>query len=689
LGPAYNLLNPLTGNQTTLPLPNCTTPSVQPTNLTFNASANAISGAFTPASAADNYLVIRSLSPSLSSTPVDNTDYNVGDNLGGGVVIANSPASSFLTVNLLGGTTYYFFIFSSNKNCSGGTKYLTGNPLTGNIATAAGSGNNFYFGNLHSHSDYSDGNQDNPGFTPTDNYTYAKNSLCMDFLGISEHNHFTSPNNPGTLLANYHLGSTQANTFTANNPGFIALYGMEWGVISNGGHVIIYGNGMDNLFGWETNVGGVSGNNYDVFVQKSDYTGANGLFKTVNDNIATNTFASLAHPNSTDFGNIMNNAYNAVADSAIATTAIESGPATSLNTTYSDPASSFNYLWYYLTLLSKGYKLGAVVDHDNHNTTFGRTTYSRTGVVAPSLTKANIIAAYRNMNVYATQDCDTKVEFSINTKPMGSTLSDRYAPNIYVNLTDATTSLAGAKIKLMYGVPGSGLWAVKIDSVFGSTMNVVDNNIANGTTGYYFLDITNGGARIITSPIWYTRNDGSGPIPVKLGSFNIEKQSSAVKLTWHTEQEISSSYFSIEKSADGRNWNEMTRVSAAGFSNTRKDYASFDNAPFNGINYYRLKLVDRDGKFEYSVVRSLLFTQKTKVQVSPNPAKGFINVFIAKNNLPKPATVTVTSANGKKVFEVAVTHPSLQINVQHLPKGIYMVSVTDNEGLYTTKILIL
>src|SRR4029077_11249698 len=133
-----------------------------------------------------------------------------------------------------------------------------------------------------------------------------KESECMDFLGISEHNHFSSVDNPGNLIANYHQGTIQADTFTTAHPGFLALYGMEWGVISGGGHVVVYGDEMNDLFGWESNVNGTVGPNYDVFVPKSTYTGPDGLFKTVNDYIGKNTFATLAHPNNTDFNNIAN-----------------------------------------------------------------------------------------------------------------------------------------------------------------------------------------------------------------------------------------------------------------------------------------------------------------------------------------------------------------------------------------------
>ena len=688
-GPVYNVTSPLNGIQTTQPLPPCTAPSAQPTNLSLTASNNSVSGTFNGVASADDYLVIRSTSPTLSASPADNTDYNTGDNFGGGIVVANSGTTTFLASNLTPNTTYYFFVFAASKNCSGGTKYAVAAPLTSNIATTNAVANNYYFGNLHSHSDYSDGNKDNPGFTPADDYNYALTALCMDYLGISEHNHFSSPDNPGNTLPNYHLGISQAGTFNSTHPNFLALYGMEWGVISGGGHVVIYGDGMDNLWGWESGSGGWGAtNNYDVFVPKSVYTGSTGLFKTVNDNIATNTFASLAHPNLTDFNNIAGTAYDVLADNAITATTVESGPSSSTNTTYSNPGSSLSYLWYYQTLLAKGYHLGPTIDHDNHYTTFGKTTTSRTAVISPSLSKAAMVTAMRNMNFYATQDCDSKVDFTINTKIMGSILMDRFAPNISVTLTDATTSTSTAVIRVMYGVPGSGTMAVKIDSVIGNSLTFTDINLANNTTGYYYIDITNGTSRIVTAPVWYTRNDAAGgPLPVKLSSFTVQKIDNSAKISWSTEQENNSSHFIVERSVDGRTWNAIATVAAAGYSSHRIDYSTYDNAPMRGINYYRLKQVDKDAKFDYSSVEKALFNSTYTAQVVPNPAKDFINLYIAKSG-NQQANIQVLNAAGKLVYKTTSTQSQLKINTAGFSKGLYFVKVIDANNVTTIKVFV-
>lgn len=687
-GPVYNTVSPLNGTQTTQPLPPCAAPPAQPTTLILTPSNTTVSGTFNGIPSADDYLVVRSTSATLSATPVDNTDYNAGDPFGGGVVVANSSNTSFVATGLTANTTYYFFVFAANKNCSGGTKYATGSPLTNNITTLNTSANNYYFGTLHSHSDYSDGNKDHPGYTPADDYTYAATAQCMDYLGIAEHNHY-SGGDPGNLVANYHLGTSQANAYTSAHPNFLALYGMEWGTISGGGHVLIYGNQMDDLWGWESGSGAWgSSNNYDTYVPKGVYTSGTGLFKTVNDNVLKNTFASLAHPNSGDFNNIANIAYDVAADNAISAVAVESGPAFSTNTTYSDPASSMSYLWYYQTLLAKGYHLGPSIDHDNHNTTFGHTTTSRTAIIAPDLSKASIMAAMHNMNFYATQDCDTKVDFTINTKIMGSIVSDRFAPNLAVTLTDATTSTSNAIIRVMFGIPGSGVLPVKVDSVIGNTLTFTDNNLANNATGYYYLDIVNGSSRIVTSPIWYSRNDAAGgPLPVSLNNFLVQKVDNVARISWTTEQETNSSHFIVERSVDGRIWNSVATVAAAGISTTRKEYGIYDNAPLKGINYYRIKQVDKDAKFEYSVVKTALFNSRNIAEVAPNPAKDVINLYINKTG-NQAAKIQLLNASGKLVYSTTSSQSHIPISTTNMGKGLYFVKVINTDEVTTIRVLV-
>ncbi len=88
-------------------------------------------------------------------------------------------------------------------------------------------------------------------------------------------------------------------------------------------------------------------------------------------------------------------------------------------------------------------------------------------------------------------------------------------------------------------------------------------------------------------------------------------------MIWNTASERNNSHFSIERSADGRNFTEIGKINGAGESSSSKTYTFNDPKPLKGINYYRLKQVDFDGKFEYSKVVSVVFGKTGGVRVFP------------------------------------------------------------------------
>ena len=667
-GPVYNSSNPLTGNISTVALPICTTPTAQPTNLNLSASNTSISGFFTAGANADGYLVVRSLSSSLSATPVNGTNYVAGNTLGNGTVVSNTTSTAFIDIALTSSTTYHYFIFARNAICTGGAPlYLTTSPLTSTVATTASATYSYYYGNLHAHSSYSDGNQDNLTLTPADNYAYAKNSLCMDFLGISEHNHATA----GMSINNWQPGLNQATAATTAN--FLALYGMEWGVISNGGHVLIYG--TNQLIGWETN-------NYNIYVPKSNYTGTlettgiTGLFRTIN-NLGNNAFASFAHPSFSDFNNLSNNPFNATADSAVVSSAIASGIAFSTNTTYSDPPFSYGYIDYYNKMLSKGYHIGPIMDHDSHNTNFGRSSNNRLVTVMPSLTSTNFYTAMRGRNFYATEDCDTRVNFTLNNQIMGSIFSGTNIPAISIYATDPTNSSFTPTIRLMYGVPGSNVVPTQIAIVTASTLSYTDAALASGTTGYYFADITIAGNRTITSPIWYTKN---AAVPVTLLSFNANiNNNKTIQLNWKTTNEINSKLFVIERSENGVSYVAIDSMNAKNISGIN-NYSIIDFKPFDAINYYRLKQIDIDGTYKYSNVVSVNLKKNglNLFSVYPNPVYQYATLNINSNSIEK-VKIIITDMMGRTVLvdfiDVVKGNQSHTVNLQKLVKGNYQINL--------------
>ena len=367
-------------------------------------------------------------------------------------------------------------------------KALAGTLLTASIAQAQSTPQyNFYYGNLHAHTGYSDGNQDSLSThqrLPLQDYQFAAASQHFDFLGISEHNHSQA----GMHLADYARGRTQATQATTAT--FVALHGTEWGVISGGGHMLVYG--VHRLYGWE-------GGNYDTYVAKSDYQ---SLMRQINR--VPGGFALLAHPQSGDYGNLAGSApFSPTADSAVVGVPLRSGPATSTSTLYAGVGSSYEST--YRTMLAKGYHVGIGLDHDNHQTTFGRTTRGRLVVLAPALTEAALLAALRARHFYGSDDWNAQVTLTLGDQPMGSILRAPAPAALAITYADADNE-AASSIVLMRGVPGSGTpAAVVATAATGSAALSYTDPAASGTAYYYAIIVQADGDRIVTSPIWYTR----------------------------------------------------------------------------------------------------------------------------------------------------------------------------------------
>jgi trimeric autotransporter adhesin len=530
---------------------------------------------------------------------------------------------------------------------------------------------NFYFGNLHSHSSYSDGNKDSlisGYYTPADNFSYAKGSYHIDFWGVSEHNHYSSTNNPGMHVADYAKGLYQADTSNVNGS-FVSLYGFEWGVISNGGHVVTYG--VPDLIGWET-LTSPPGNNYNRFCAKSDYT---SFWPIVN--AYAKGFCTLAHPSSGDYGDLTGAApYSSTADAAIAGTAMRSGNAFSVTTNYSDPAPTL-YEGVYMAALAKGYHLGPVMDHDNHYTTFGRTNQIRTVVLATVLHRDSILSAYKAGRFYASDDWNAKVTFTVNGNYMGSDITTGANASIYVSVADDDAGDNVSSVQLYYGVPGSGSNATVLTSSTTATLNYIHTTTL-GSKYYYYAKITQADGNIIwTSPVWVFRN--AVTLPVELVSFTGRYANAACLLNWSTASETGNSHFVVERSADGRSFTAIGAVpSHYTGGNTLTAYTFTDGHPVNGHNFYRLQQVDKDGNYSYSAIvlvdATAAFVQGLKV--NPNPVtSNLVAQFTAAGN--ELLTVKVYTAEGREVlvshYNCAAGDNRLLLQTVQLSRGTYFL----------------
>lgn len=551
---------------------------------------------------------------------------------------------------------------------------------------------NFYYGNLHSHSSYSDGNKDSTSsgyYTPGDDYNYAKRSYHMDFLGVSDHNHYTANNNPGMHVADYGRGLYQADTANSNG-NFVALYGFEWGTISQGGHIITYG--VPGLVGWETGSGAWgTTNNYDIFCAKGDFAGFWSIVQSY-----PAAFSTLAHPQTGDYENMLGDSttYNIVADNVSVGMSVRSGSAFSTTNDYTDPpASSFESK--FLTALAKGYHVGPTIDHDNHYTTFGRTNPSRTVVLASSLQRDSIMAAYKANRFYATDDWNTQVNFTINGNFMGSdfTTTDNSFISVTVTDPDVITNADDntGKIEIYYGTPQTGINATVLNTVSNNNNFNYTHTTTINESYYYFAKITQvDGDIILTSPIWLNRT--AVVLPIVLTRFTGTQIKYNIQLNWATAQEINAAYFEIEHSINGTHF-EKAGVVASRYanSNTETNYTFLHGAPKKGMNFYRLKQFDLDGKFKYSNIIPVLFNMPDvkSIKINPNPVNSILHAVITASEKAN-IICKIYNSDGREVKVLGAVintgRNNITTDVSALANGNYiLVVISNNERIVETR----
>lgn len=524
-----------------------------------------------------------------------------------------------------------------------------------------------YYGTLHSHSGYSDGNKDSStsgAARPSHDYAYAKASYHMDFLGISEHNHYQA----GMKTPEYYRSGIAEATAANQNGTFVALYGMEWGVISGGGHVLVYG--IDSLVGWDKQADGVS-NNYDIFCAKNDYTSLWNIVAA-----RSKAFCTLAHPNSSDFGNLLGTAFSNVADHVIVGTAYRSGSAFTTTTNYTDaPASSDE--GYYRSLLAKGYHAAPQIDADSHNTTFGRNNQGRTVVLASSLHRDSILAALRSRRYYASDDWNAEVDFTVEGQFMGSVGTTHGNPQINVTVTDVDGE-GVSSIQIFFGVPGSGVQSTVLTSRTNSNTLSFTHTINIGSSFYYYAKVTQAdGGIIITAPVWITRV--ATLLPVAGLQFSGKVAGHEAVLQWQTEQEHNNSHFVIERSVDGYRFEAIGQVSSRdGNARSPQQYRFVDATAFDGLQFYRLRQVDRNGGATLSSIIQLRLHKPglDVLTAFPNPATDLLHLHL-KANQAGSYQYRVYTIDGQEVYRggwyLQRGFIRTSIPVQKLAFGTYML----------------
>ena len=187
------------------------------------------------------------------------------------------------------------------------------------------------------------------------------------------------------------------------------------------------------------------------------------------------------------------------------------------------------------------------------------------------------------------------------------------------------------------------------------------------------------GSNVYTDSKWSDPFDANGnitvipltPLPIELLSFNAKLVEEKIVLNWVTATEINNDYFSIEKLSDGNNWKEIGQINGSGDSNVENSYQYIDSSPHNGLNYYRLKQVDFDGRFTFSDIEAVSFETALvpSVQVYPNPV---LDKLIVKGNI-EISMLQVFDLSGMLLTTLNPTSNDFEVEFAKFPKGVYLV----------------
>jgi len=193
------------------------------------------------------------------------------------------------------------------------------------------------------------------------------------------------------------------------------------------------------------------------------------------------------------------------------------------------------------------------------------------------------------------------------------------------------------------------------------------------TSGSYGPNKING---ISDQPVFFKLTCVSTVLPVELISFSAEVHESRVKLLWKTASELNNDFFTIEKSGDGKTFVDVNQVDGAGSSSLPHDYFYWDEDPYPGTSYYRLRQTDFDGSLTWSNVVVV------QVSVSNVFASAFYNSnedaieIVFPGNETAIAAVRLVNLSGKILKEEKFSSQDRKISVKDLPAGIYVFEIS-------------
>lgn len=177
--------------------------------------------------------------------------------------------------------------------------------------------------------------------------------------------------------------------------------------------------------------------------------------------------------------------------------------------------------------------------------------------------------------------------------------------------------------------------------------------------------------------------EASATLPLHFISFEGKNENNAVQLYWATSEEVNTKSFIIEWSANGVSFSTAGTLDAVNTPGENHYQFTHTNS-VTGKNYYRLKQVDKDGRYTYSAIITVITNGNKGIQVFPNPAQDVLNI----TSKEKIKMIMVYDASGKKVMvSNQFNRTNTILPVRQLSRGVYWINIVTAQNTHSAKFI--
>ena len=351
-----------------------------------------------------------------------------------------------------------------------------------------------YFGQLHSHTQYSDGSG-----TLDSALDYVKNlpeSANVQFVAFTDHSNYfdtTSAANPEGALYDTSLATAYSQQRWKEYKDKIADFNnAQTGVIAIGGFEMTWSGGPGHINTFNTP--GIVSRNNSTLNNKTNDAGIKAYYELLSRPEGSSSISQLNHPGTT-FGTFSDFAYwDGVIDSRIYMVEVGNGEG------QIGAGGYFPSYEYYIMALDKGWHVAPTNNQDNHKGKWGNANDARDVIITDNFTEEGIYEAIRERRMYATEDKNLELGYTVNGSMMGSILSEvPSALDFEVSVSDPDKTDSIAKVEI---IANSGrvvhTWSSAAELASGTLSLTLDPNYS-----YYFVRVTEAdGDLAVTSPVW-------------------------------------------------------------------------------------------------------------------------------------------------------------------------------------------